>query len=202
MQVVVFTIDKHQKYYYFYSTIHYIILVKNLIIKVTFRENCIILNTKHIGDLLKNVLVHKKLSQNEFAKSINKTRSYISLIKNKKMGEPRYSTIRTFEKALNIRIQKTEIGWSAFENQPIPKLHLINLNETSNEDNKMHSMGTSPSIFERQSQKLLFHNKQEPIDNTYLTDSKSDTSNLQSVNILLIKAAIDLLQAYVNSIES
>jgi len=66
----------------------------------------------------------------------------------------------------------------------------------------MHSMGTSPSIFERQSQKLLFHNKQEPIDNTYLTDSKSDTSNLQSVNILLIKAAIDLLQAYVNSIES
>ena len=165
-------------------------------------ENCIILNTKHIGDLLKNVLVHKKLSQNEFAKSINKTRSYISLIKNEKMGEPRYSTIRTFEKALNIRIQKTEIGWSAFENQPIPKLHLINLNETSNEDNKMHSMGTSPSIFERQSQKLLFHNKQEPIDNTYLTDSKSDTSNLQSVNILLIKAAIDLLQAYVNSIES
>ena len=165
-------------------------------------ENCIILNTEHFGDLLKSVLVHKKLSQYAFAKSINKSRSYVNQIVTNKYGEPRYSTVHKFEKALNIRIQKTEIGWSAFENQPIPKLHLINLNETSNENNKMHSMGTPSSFYERQSQKLLFPNKQKPIDNIYLTDSKSDTSNLQLANILLIKSAIDLLQAYVNSFES
>jgi len=160
-------------------------------------------NQKLFGDLFRDILSYREITQYAFAKKLGKSRSYINQIVTNKYGEPKYSSVEEFEKALNVEIRKTKEGWEAYD-------HSYNPNTDPREDKELTALKeyTHTHLKPKETPNPDLIEAMEAVKDYELSVNELQTSAditqplQKDTHLQLVRSAVELLQAYIKSVES